>query len=77
METDLIIDYYSKYAHEIIAEGYVKGGIEALKEKFPKGYRDMEDKLKANFVKKEIDLYCKNMVNGLKAVGFWKEAAND
>ena len=70
---DGLIDYYSKYAHAIIAEGYVKGGIEALKEKFPEKYQDMEDKLKKNFVKKEIDLYCKNMVAGLKAVGKLKE----
>ena len=74
---DGLVDYYSKYAHAIIAEGYVKGGIEALKEKFPKGYQDMENKLKANFVKKEIDIYCKNMVAGLKAVGFWKEGHRD
>ena len=74
---DGLIDYYSKYAHEIIAEGYVNGGIEALKEKFPKGYQDMENKLKKNFVKKEIDLYCKNMIAGLKAVNKWKEGCSD
>jgi hypothetical protein len=68
-----LVDYYSKYAHAIISEGYVKGGIEALKEKFPEGYRDMEDKLKKNFTKQEIDLYCKNMIAGLRKVGFWND----
>lgn len=66
------VDYYSQYAHEIIAKGYVCGGITALKKEYPEAYASMEEKLEKNFNKKGIDKYCKNFINGLKAVGKWK-----
>ena len=46
------VDYYSEHAHKIIAEGYVCGGIAALKEKYPEAYIEMEEKLEKNFNKK-------------------------
>jgi hypothetical protein len=68
-----IVDYYSKYAYEIISKGYVKGGIKALKGEFPEAYRVMEENLGKNFTKAGIDKYCKNFVAGLKKVGKWKD----
>lgn len=66
------LEYYSEYAHKKIAEGYASGGITALKEKYPQAYRTMEKKLEKNWNKKAIDTYCKDFINGLKAVGFWQ-----
>ena len=68
-----IVDYYTTHAHEIISQGYIKGGIAALKDKYPDAYREMEEKLEKNYTKEGVDTYCRNFIRGLKAVNAWKE----
>ena len=66
------LDYYTQYAHEVIAKGYISGGITELKRRYPQAYASMEEKLEKNWNKNGIDTYCNNFINGLKAVSHWK-----
>ena len=72
MEGLEVRDNYTRYAYNIISKGYIKGGIDALKKKYPNSYEEMEMSLKKDFSMENVRKYCDDFVAGLKQVGKWK-----
>jgi hypothetical protein len=68
---DQVSEAYSVGAVKVIMKGYVSGGLMKLKKEFPEAYRDMEIKLERNFTQDGVDKYVKDLIFGLKKIGYW------
>lgn len=66
-----VSEYYAIEAVKEISKGYVKGGLAALKNKFPEAYNEMEKRLEDSFSRDGVDRYVKDLIGGLEAVGKW------
>lgn len=67
-----IEEYYAINACRRISTGMKKGGYNKLKQTYPNEFRAMEEKLERNFTQDGVNNYVTDMINGLKAIGYWQ-----